>query len=83
MTVSLRLPESFDSADLDGEFTRMGLDSVLHTETVEAPPNKRRQFDVELDILGEVAAKLNSLLGSQDAMDLDGLGHVAQWVNHQ
>jgi hypothetical protein len=83
MTVSLPLAESFDSADLDGEFTRMGLDSVLHKEVVEAPANKRRKIDVELDVLGEVTAKLNSLLGSQDAMDLDGLGHVAQSVNHQ
>ena len=78
MTISLPLIESFDSADLDGKFTRMGFDSALHEEVVEAPPNKRRKVDVELDILGEVTAKLNSLLGSQDALDLDGLGHVEQ-----
>jgi hypothetical protein len=72
------LAESFDSADLDVEFTRMGLDSVQHKEVVEVPPNKRRKIHVELEVLTEVTTQLYSLLGSQDATDLDGLDQVAQ-----
>lgn len=72
------MAESFDSADLDNEFTRMGLDLMEQREVLQTPPNKRRKIDVELDLLGEVTTKLFSLLGSQDAMDLDGLDQLAQ-----
>jgi hypothetical protein len=58
----------------------MGLDSIQQKETVRVPPIKRRKIQVELDLLEEVTAKLYSLLGSQDVMDLDGLDQVAEWV---
>lgn len=76
--LDLSFDESFENADLDGEFRRMGLDSMLLEEVVQVPPTKRRKIQSEIDILGEVTTKLYSLLGSQSAMDLDGLGQVAE-----
>ena len=70
--------DSFDSQDLDREFRSMGLDSIQPRENVQVPPTKRRKIQAELDLLEEVTAKLYSLLGSQDAMDLDGLDQVAE-----
>lgn len=76
-TLNPSFPDSFDNADLDGEFRQMGLDSIQQKEVVQAPPTKRRKIETELDILGEVTTKLCSLVGSQSAIDLDGLGQVA------
>jgi hypothetical protein len=74
----LPMDESFDSVDLDDEFTRMGLDSLQNTEAIEILPNKRRKVDSGLNTLGEITSQIYNLLGSQDAMDLDGLDQVAQ-----
>lgn len=74
----LLLANSFESTDLDGEFRHMGLDSVQHQASSQAPPNKRRKIHAELDLLGEVTAKLYSLPALQDVTDLDGLSQVAE-----
>ena len=56
----------------------MGLDAMQPERVIQPPPIKRRKINVELDLLGEVTTTLYSLLGLQDAMDMDGLGQVAQ-----
>ena len=76
--LDLSFVESFDSADLNGEFRHMGLEIIHQEELVQVPPAKRRKIRTEIDILGEVTTKLYSLLGSQIATDLDGLDQVAE-----
>jgi hypothetical protein len=56
----------------------MGLDFIHREEFVQVPPTKRRKIQTEIDIFDEVTTKLYSLLGSQSAMDLDGLDQVAE-----
>jgi hypothetical protein len=75
---NLSFADSFDSADLDGEFRRMDLDSMQQKELAQLPPTKRRKIRSEPDILEEVTTKLYSLLGLQSAMDLDGLDQFAE-----
>ena len=75
--LNLSFQDSFDSADLDGEFRQRGLDSIQQKEVGEVPPTKRRKIETELDILEEVTAQLCSLVGLQSAMDLNSLGQVA------
>ena len=76
--LGLSFEESFDSADLDRDFRRMGLDAMQQQELVVVPPTKRRKLHTETDILEEVTTNLYTLLGSQSAIDLGGLSQVAE-----
>jgi serine/threonine-protein kinase ATR len=70
------LNESFDSAQLEEEFNLLGLESANQLD--KAPPSKRRKVHFEIELLEQIIGKLYSLLGSQNATDLAGLGQLTE-----
>lgn len=70
------LDESFDSAQLEGEFHLLGLESANQLDT--APPSKRRKVHSHPELLEQITGKLYSLLGSQNVTDLAGLGQLTE-----
>ncbi len=71
---------NFDDPALNAQFRQLGLCTELAVKSDITRPSKRRKISSDQSVLSDVVAKVYSLLGSQEASDLDGLSQVAAYV---
>ncbi|KAM0134783.1 hypothetical protein ACHAP3_005339 [Botrytis cinerea] len=77
--LGLVLPHmNFDTDSLNADLNLLVLKDIKSRSTQSAPPNKRRKIHSEEGLLQEIIAKLYSLFGDQEVLDMDGLCHLAE-----
>ncbi|TVY82181.1 Protein kinase rad3 [Lachnellula suecica] len=69
---------AFENPELAIQFNRLGLQSLPEQRHDDGPPSKRRKVRDEADTFEQTVGSLYSLLGAQQATDLDGLSQVAE-----
>ncbi|KAF7872002.1 uncharacterized protein EAF02_009107 [Botrytis sinoallii] len=78
-SLGLVLPHvNFDTDSLNADLNLLVLKDIKSRSTQSAPPNKRRKIHSEEGLLQEIIAKLYSLFGDQEVLDMDGLCHLAE-----
>ncbi|TGO91177.1 hypothetical protein BPOR_0036g00070 [Botrytis porri] len=77
--LGLILPHvNFDTDSLNADLNLLVLKDIETRSTQSAPPNKRRKLHSEEGLLQEIIAKLYSLFGDQEVLDMDGLCHIVE-----
>ncbi|ESZ94262.1 hypothetical protein SBOR_5330 [Sclerotinia borealis F-4128] len=77
--IELVLPHiSFETDSLNADLSLLMLKDTKGRSNKSAPASKRRKIHAEEGLLQEIIAKLYSLLGDQEVMDMDGLCHLAE-----
>lgn len=71
---------NFDTDSLNADLNLLVLKDIKSRSTQSAPPSKRRKIHSEEGLLQEIIAKLYSLFGDQEVLDMDGLCHLAELV---
>ncbi|CAG8977250.1 hypothetical protein HYALB_00009347 [Hymenoscyphus albidus] len=70
--------DTYDSVELNMEFSNLMIDKVVHETSHDGPPSKRRKVEESNETFGQVVGNLYSILGAQVATDLDGLSNIAE-----
>ncbi|KAJ8069456.1 hypothetical protein OCU04_003110 [Sclerotinia nivalis] len=68
----------FDTDSLNADLNLLTLKDTEARSTQLSPPSKRRKIHSEEGLLYEIIAKLYSLFGDQEIMDMDGLCSLAE-----
>ncbi|EDN95718.1 hypothetical protein SS1G_11597 [Sclerotinia sclerotiorum 1980 UF-70] len=68
----------FDTDSLNDDFNLLALKDTGARSAPSSPPSKRRKIHSEEGLLYEIIAKLYSLFGDQEIIDMDGLCRLAE-----